>query len=401
MDNTETPSHVSLGHRVPKDENHPYGWEMVDDINPEEACVLFLGGSGAKSDENANGYAKSIDNDIIQTDAQLKDKGINVYSIAYNFNSFNDNSARSRLLKKYGRRHQRTPAELKKYRIKNKDIDTVENNSPNYVQEIFDKVIKNRISAQNGTAKLNVEEACRRIRKLTIVAHCHGAYTALKLEELMQEKMASLGYTKHEREKIQQQMFIAAHAPACPLGISKSTMISFCSSSDNKIDFHGNYAHYYIKQRQREDSAHYYAQEDGNKERIDTNRPFNIEPSFLDKKQGNIFLVKDIFQYGDEGPLAEHMGNEHEFYGYRPTSGMTKDGQLLTLISREIIASAIKNSLCQKDSFTALPEVDELLCGKDENKKKAFARMLNSGKKLWNDMVSELRTIAPSLKRER
>ena len=60
---------------------------------------------------------------------------------------------------------------------------TADEYNPQYVDGLFEKAILPRISSLNGKEKLSVEEACKRIRKLNIVTHCHGAYVALKLEE--------------------------------------------------------------------------------------------------------------------------------------------------------------------------------------------------------------------------
>lgn len=85
---------------------------------------------------------------------------------------------------------------------------TIDEYNPQYVDSLFEKAILPRISSLNGKEKLSVEEACKRIRKLNIVAHCHGAYVALKLEEKMQAKMNELGYSNEERKQIQSQMLV-------------------------------------------------------------------------------------------------------------------------------------------------------------------------------------------------
>ena len=67
-----------------------------------------------------------------------------------------------------------------------------ETTDPKYVGEIFDKFLLPRISTDRGRRRLSADEAALRVRRLNIVAHCHGAYTALRLEEMMQEKMKEL-----------------------------------------------------------------------------------------------------------------------------------------------------------------------------------------------------------------
>ena len=76
----------------------------------------------------------------------------------------------------------------------------------------------------------------KRIRNLTVFAHCHGAYVFLKLEEMMQDKMKELGYTADERNIIQKQLFCVAYAPLTPVGINKSNVINFASAWDDAIN---------------------------------------------------------------------------------------------------------------------------------------------------------------------
>lgn len=396
-------SHIAIGRRVDKDEAHPHGWEIVQSIDTNETCILVLGGSGSIDDKAANGYAKSIDEDILKSDEVLKSANMNVYALVYNFNDFKDNSARYKLYQKHGRHHDSNDAQLKPYnRAFDKRTNTEENASPNYVKEIYENIVRDRISANNGKDKINIDDACKNLRKLTLVAHCHGAFTALKLEELMQENMKSLGYTKQEAEKIQQQMFILAHAPACPLGVSKSTMISFCSAADNQLDFHGNYAHYHIRERLREDYMRYNAEENGNQEKINSKRWLDLKPSYLEGKKGNLFLVKDIYKYIDgEGPFYEHQVDEHSFTGYKMTNEMNDHGKVLTGLSRGILISAIKNSLEQETSFKPLPSVENLISNGDDKKKQFFKKLKENGDKFWKEMTNELRVNVNQFKKQR
>lgn len=393
-------SHMSIGRRVDKDEAHPHGWEIVQSIDPNETCVLILGGSGSKDDKAANGYAKSIKDDILKPDKELDLLNMNVYAIVHHFNDFKDNPARYKLYQKFGRHQNSNENQFKTYnRAFDRKTNTGDTLSPNYTKEIYNNIIRDRISKNNGKTKLNVEEACKNLRKISIVAHCHGAFTALKIEEIMQENMKEIGYTKQEADKIQQQMFILAHAPACPLGVSKSTMISFCSAADSQIDFHGNYAHYHIRERLREDYMRYGAEERGDKNGIASNRRLDLKPSYLEGEKGNMFLVKDIYKYIDgEGPLYEHQGDEHNFTGYKLTEEMNNYGKVFTALSRQILTNAVKNSLEQDNSYKPLPPVSELVSGGDENKKLFFNKLKENGENFWKEMTLELRANVSLLK---
>lgn len=187
-------SSIEIGMRTDKTEANPYGYVKVASIPEDEVCVLYLGGDGADTDRTANGYAKIIENEIL-ADIDAK---ISVYSIKYNFDGHKKTVARQ--ISNIKHRAEVLISQAKIDEIVQKA--TIDEYNPQYVDSLFEKAILPRISSLNGKEKLSVEEACKRIRKLNIVTHCHGAYVALKLEEKMQAKMNELGYSNEERKQI-------------------------------------------------------------------------------------------------------------------------------------------------------------------------------------------------------
>ena len=98
------------------------------------------------------------------------------------------------MLKKYGRNKllPETQGE-KKYILKAQslygsnvlDESNPEISNPRYIENLFDKTLLYRISDHDK--RLPLEEACKRVQNMKIIAHCHGAYVFLKLEELTQK----------------------------------------------------------------------------------------------------------------------------------------------------------------------------------------------------------------------
>lgn len=373
-------SSIEIGKRTDKTEDNPYGYVKVDSIPKDEVCVLYLGGDGATSDEAANGYAKIIKNEILSE----INPDIPVYSIKYDFQGHKKSVARK-------------VANIKHHTevlVENTKIDstlseaTDEEHNPKYVDELFEKVILPRITLHNKKGKLATEEACKRIRKLNIVAHCHGAYTALKLEEKMQAAMKELGYSEQDRKKIQSQLLIVALAPACPLGISKSQFVSFQSAYDYGIPQKGNFFDHYINMRKREEIRRFYAEEDKDADKIKNNRWFDLKPCYFPGKQGNLFLVKQKYKWTDCGPALIN-GNEHNnvsFNGHEQTS----NGKLLAHFSKTILKNGIKNSLLQDTGFTPLPPIETLILSDDpimrQKETIAFAKMKQNGKKFREEI---------------
>ena len=335
----ELTSRSSVGKRVEKTEDNPYGFKSVDNITDDETAILFLGGNATNSDKSANGYLSSLEK-LLQSH-KVKEN-IALYAAIYDFGefddeavAFNDNLARTKLMQEHHRR-------VKISRQLNQDTL-----HPRYVDDLFDKALLRRITDKNGK-RLSVDEACTKIRKLTIVAHCHGAYTFLKLEEKMWAKMKELGYSDEERLRIQHELLCVAHAPYAPLGVSKSTMISFVSAKDLEISHHNNFE----------------------AEVREMSKSNEVMLSYFPDKQGEFFLTPS---------MGEDM-EEHNFLGYDTAQkGLSKEGQAILELSGNTIVNGVKNSLSGK----SLPSVKDLVCGADEKYQKFFDKLKENGAKMW------------------
>lgn len=344
-------SSVSIGQRVKKDSESPFGWKKPAVFDAEETCVLFLGGDGTVSAKGANGYLKSTEELLIRRGmGGIRDK-IGLYSIVYDFGSFEDrgyifdrNDARTMLMQKYHR----------SVKPKNEHIspDTV---NPRYIKQIFDRIFLPRLTDEKGE-RLAFPEARRRIRRLNIIAHCHGAYTFLKLEEMMQKKMKDLGYGKTESAAIQKQLLCTAIAPYCPLGVSKSTMISFCSAKDDEVSHHNHF--------QRE--VRKLAEEN------------KLKLSYFSQEKGEFFLTPSF------------GGEEHNFTGFDMMNGnLDRDGSTTVYFMGNVIINGIKSSL----NDTPLPEVRNLLCSGDRKNEQMFDAILKNGENTYAEISSRAKKI--------
>ena len=379
-------STAAVYQRTAKSDYNPFGFSEVSQIPDNECCVVYLGGDGAVNNKAANGYAKIIENEILKP---LEAK-IPVYSIRYDFGDGKKSYARHNLFNKY------RMVFSQKLAAKYADKCGPEENNPQYIEALYQKIIEPRIS-RNGV-RIPREDAMRNLRKITFVAHCHGAFTALKLEELMQEKMKELGYTDKERRSIQQQMLVVAHAPACPLGVAKSTFIGFMSAADKEVPQGLNYFSHYINNRMKEESIRYYAEEDANSEKASQNRWFELKPSFFRGKMGNFFLIKQKYAYSDEGPCLINP-DEHNDVSYSSET-QSKDGKLLMRLSKNIISNGIRNSLLQELKFTPLPPIEKLVlsdCSRPcHDEEEIFAMMEKNGKELEKEIYAAARKMVTS-----
>jgi acylphosphatase len=223
--------------------------------------------------------------------------------------------------------------------------------NPRYIKKIFDTAFLPRISDTDGK-RISTEEAMQNIRKLNIVAHCHGAYTFLKLEEMMTAKMKELGYTKQEQQQIQKQLLCVAHAPYCPLGISKSTLISFCSAQDDEVSHHNNFQ----------------------TEIVNLNKQGEMTLSYFPERQGNVFICSSL------GDGVE----EHNFIGYDINQkGLSNEGKAILALSGKAIVNGVRGSIKNEP----LADIETLICGQDDKCKKIFNKIKENGKAIYNKIL--------------
>lgn len=354
-------SNVEIAKRVEKSLENKYGYQAVEQIPIDEVSVLVLGGNGTDDPEKTNGYMKSMEY-LLDTNG-LRDN-IGIYSVVYDFGepedvnySFNDHHARMRMAFENGRRrlHALVSHRLERYILRKKfDNDSPEQENPRYIKKLFDITILPRIS-QDGK-KIDVELAKRYIRNLNIFAHCHGGYTFLKLEEMMQEKMAILGYTKQEMKDIQKQLYCVGFAPYCPLGVSKSTFISFCSA----MDFNSKYYNLFEL----------------------LGRPlFKEGVAWFPDKLGNVFIIPEI---GQNRNLEEHMS----YIGTSGEVGMSDEGKIMVKMEKNAIINGIKNSM----EHGTIPTVKQLVAGSDSELEHEYETALVNGREKYKAILERIKT---------
>ena len=375
----ESTTRAFIGQRVLKTPDNPYGFQLVDCVPFDRPAVLVLTGSGTRErsgEENghksANGYLSDVER-ILKSHG-IKD-GVDLYALIHHFGrdeygkeAFDDAMARKKLLADHhvpfveeAFYSQHKPKfSGGKYVLQNSKGQKIEqtlNNetlNPTYVDELFDKTFLPRLCDEKGE-KLPVEEACRRLRNLTVVAHCHGAYTFLKIEEKMQQKMNDLGYSSRERAQIQKQLLCVACAPEAPLGVSKSTMISFASAADAHLTTDNNFARFV--------------------------RYENFPAAYFPDKHGEVFLAKTYTS--KEGRKAVIGGIEHAFFRFEDEDWHSKDWMFLFDFFSNAVANGVRGSI----EGRPLSSVKDLVCGDDERANGLFEQMKTRGEILWHRMI--------------
>lgn len=73
---------------------------------------------------------------------------------------------------------------------------------PSYIKDIFNQILSPCLTSPDGKSRLDATTAAQNIRKKIFVTHCHGGYIVYRLEDMMQKKMTSLGYSADEQNLI-------------------------------------------------------------------------------------------------------------------------------------------------------------------------------------------------------
>ncbi len=231
-------SFALLAERVDKSAVAPYGINAAEIVSPEETLVLVLGGAGGRGVHlrGYNGYLKKTD-DFIKTHPELSGKNVRVcVAVCYIGRFHNERLAREKLYHEYWQEQYSLDMMAKEQKE--------EILSPCYIKDIFEQAFLPRISRNGGKERLPAEQAARNIRRLNIVTHCHGAYVALRLEQMMLQKMAKLGYLPAERKKVVRQLMVLNYAPDCPARMAESRFITIESAADDHNKYQTRFKEY-------------------------------------------------------------------------------------------------------------------------------------------------------------
>ena len=340
----------SILYEVSFDNDEPYGiGRIVERAAASGPIVVAFPGNGLNpKDKDAPDIEKMAKLANLLKNIMLK-AGVNqeiirktLFYVAANRspNDFSDKDARTLLFKKHRQ------AFMDEDVSKGTDGFSAEEENPAYIEALYDQIIKPRVSRLNGKVKTDAKTAAQNTAQVMFYAHCNGAYTVLKLEELMRQKMQKLGNTDWDISDIQKHITAVAYAPACPLGVSKMNFVSFKSLNDTVTGEHYNNALLYASQRIIEDRTYWTDKNLRQKETSEEGQPFDFKFSFYPDKQGNVFVIK---QKGDYKDLIHIDGDEIWVDSFNLSDkehnniaiGDTEDSKQMYYVMRRVLANAI------------------------------------------------------------
>lgn len=358
-------SFAFLAERVAESADAPYRFNVASPIKPDETLVLVLGGTGACGSDNIrgyNGYAKKV-SDFLKTRSELKNKNFRVCVAVCNAGHYHDeNVAREKKFLQYI-----APETYRKFYENKQGIELQEFINPAYIQDIFNLAVLPRISASDGKIRLSKAQALRNIRRLNIVTHCHGAYVASCLEEMMRDKMQRLGYSEKEQKEIQKQLMVLNYAGDYYRRKGGVRFIDFESAADDHAKYQPTFKEW-IQMKGKKFSLFYennwFMCGQIDKAGIEGNPPRVLVAKKID---GNYFeeivaARKKAKEDEMKEPEEEATLSEHAFLGFKPKSNMSKAALKMQIFFGNVLKNAVLNSCEQpKEGFSPLPSTKRLM----------------------------------------
>lgn len=218
---------------------------------------------------------------------------------------------------------------------------------PQYIQDIFDAIIMPRLCHSNNQ-RLDLNDALKNMRRLNIVAHCHGASTVIILEKLMQTHMTKLGYSPTEQKHILSQCVTLAYNPDAPTALSKTNLINIESASDSCSRYKTQFMEWLLMSPPK-----------FNLIQIQSNY-FVYKTIYKKARDFNTIDIKDWMNITSEKSHKNTL-TEHGFLGFVPSDDMSIGAKRAQMFANNILTNSVKNSLSQtKTDLMPLPDVSEL-----------------------------------------
>ena len=349
-------SFAFLAERCPTSDEAPYRIRPAENPAADETCVLVLpgGGSNRADIRGCNGILKKV-HDFVAKNFQNADQ-IRVCVAVCEFGE--NHSAKTARRELYYEGFSSSLAEELRQSLP--QPDRKETFDPAYIRDIFNIAVLPRISSDDGNRRLPQNQALQNIRRLNIVAHCHGGYVAMQMEKLMTEKMEMLGYSADEQKKLKSQLLVLSYNPDCPKGLSKLYFVGIESSKDRHNEYYNYFREWLLM------------------------APKDFGICYLPKKWGRTFLCAQVDKAGVEHnpprelteidpdewfknrgrnpQTGERELGEHDFMAFEPAANMSRGAKKLQRFANNILKNAVKNSLAQKgEKFIPLPKIQSLV----------------------------------------
>ena len=320
-------SHIKLGQRVKKHKIFPHKWSLENIIPPDIACALFLTGSDATTDQQANSYARD-------TKALIKDKKFPVYAVAYDKADRNFRQDREAVLARHNQANPRYPYIRN---VKEEDKTYV----PQYIRELYAATLAPRLRLENGD-KAPLALTAQRFNMIPVITHCQGSTALFQLEYLLLKDMTDLGYTNTQQDYLCRQIHSLNISPVTPIGITKTTAFKFMTLRDETVLSVNTPQTAYITERQ-----------------LDDDKPTMDVAMFRPTANEIIFATDALYMEDKENPGLTSSSVEHSYAAYSDKNDDYRSisGDRMSMLFNLLLNRFVKHARQNQTELTELPDI--------------------------------------------
>lgn len=318
--------HYLYGQRV-KDDSVKYHFKGIDpeEVTLDKPAVFVFGGTGTYGDRSVNGYLKAIESLLgeFSYDADM-------IGLDYNFDH---------------------------------DVQTNYNNAEVFVNSILYPHL------QINGKKIDVDLVCRKMRQITIFAHCFGKKFTDTLIDCLETTLKNLGYTEDECEKIVKQIFVISYA--APKGTTRAKSLNVVSPIDSNIN-ESDYAWKFIL---RNDLLEQISMSPSDRKEIERLKDYYGKLSRFKigqfyQKNERVFVVKDSAEesiyLATSCPFDAYWWDHDVMFiprdkDYKALERATKVGDYVSRCLLSALCNSVANSILNSRSDKLIPfDLEEL-----------------------------------------
>lgn len=232
---------IDIGYR--DTQTHPHHWrELPPDFIINRPCVIVLGGSSTNTPLEANGYIKLVEQMAGVAGVPESDRSFDIIAPYYAGMEKENAATGERYLFLVQKGCASDTSRTWAANLPEADRHLFEN--PPYIRNLYERLLRPLITQNNGSERLPAEQVTRNLNRVHFVSHSHGSFVVLKLQDIMDQEMARLGYHPAERRRLFSRMtWIDCAGAQVPYGFSQMDTLHFSSFNDEEL-IKGQNAHH-------------------------------------------------------------------------------------------------------------------------------------------------------------
>ena len=232
---------IGIGYR--DTQTHPHHWrELPPDFIINRPSVIVLGGASTNTPLEANGYIKLVEQMAGVAGVPESDRAFDIIAPYYAGMEKDNSSTDERYLFLVQKGCASDTVRSWAAALPPDYRQHLEN--PPYIRALYNRLFQPLVTQDNGLKRLPLTQAARNLGRVQFVSHSHGSFVVLKLQDMMNQDLARLGYHQTERRLLFSRMtWIDCAGAQVPYGFSQMDTLHFSSFNDEEL-IKGQNAHH-------------------------------------------------------------------------------------------------------------------------------------------------------------